>query len=333
MTQAAHQGAMPIYVLAGVLGSGKTTLMSRLAQHCIAEKRRVGIIVNDIGDLGVDAMLLAESGWPYAAVDSLNGECACCSDGTDLEDVLLGMRELRRELLLFETTGVADAADMLNQLTSHHLRRLIDTPRLISIIDLTRYPDPLRADSLVRRQVALADAIVLSKTDLVDGARVAAAQQAIRTENATAPILAEPLHALNAGSLFEIGVQHESALEVALVDGPPGHTLPHTVTLPLPRKLSYDRFDALLRSMPAAILRAKGFVALDAEPPLHIFQFVEPGFVHIAPFEFARRPGVVIASGPMAPYGVFIGTTIDEPWLRAELDACAVERGGEPAGV
>jgi G3E family GTPase len=327
MNQSAQPAPLPIYVLAGVLGSGKTTLMARLAQHCIAAQHRVGMIVNDIGDLGVDAMLLAETGWPHAAVDSLNGECACCSDSTDLEDVLLGMKELRRELLLFETTGVADAADMLNQLTAHHLRRLIDTPRLISVIDLTRYPDPLRGDPLVRRQVALADAVVLSKSDLVDEARVAAAMQLIQAENAAAPILAEPIEALDVSSLFEIGVQHQSALESALAGGPPGHSLPHTVTLPLPRKLDHERFAGFLHAMPATILRAKGFVALNAEPALHSFQYVEPGFVHIAPFVVARRPGVVMASGTTAPYGVFIGTTIDEAWLRAALAACAIEAG------
>ena len=325
MGQTASMGPLPIYVLAGVLGSGKTTLMTRLAQQCIADKRPVGMVVNDIGDLGVDAVLLAETGWPHVAVDSLNGECACCSDGTDLEDVLLGMKELKRELLLFETTGVADAADMLHQLTAHHLRRLIETPRLISVIDLTRYPTPLGSDPLVQRQVALADAIVLSKVDLVDAARVATATDAIRAENPSAAIHAGPVAELDVAPLLEIGVRHEAALGVALADGPPGHSLPHTISLSLPRKLSRQRFAAFLETLPAAILRAKGFVALDVEPALHTFQYVEPGFVHVIPFHVAQRPGVVMSAGPTTPYGVFIGTTIDETWLRAALQACAVE--------
>src|SRR5207248_2490344 len=143
---------MPIYVLAGVLGSGKTTLMTRLAKHCIAEGRRVGMLVNDIGDLGVDALVLAETGWPSAAVDALNGACACCSDSTDLQEVIRGMAEAERQLLLFETTGVADAADMLNQLMAPELMPYIQTPRLITIADLTRYPEPLGDDPLVQRQ-------------------------------------------------------------------------------------------------------------------------------------------------------------------------------------
>src|ERR1041385_760562 len=89
MNSSSVVGPLPIFVLAGVLGSGKTTLMTQLAQHAIAHGHRVGMVVNDIGDLGVDAVLLAETGWPHAAVDSLNGKCACCSDSTDIEAVIL----------------------------------------------------------------------------------------------------------------------------------------------------------------------------------------------------------------------------------------------------
>src|SRR3954471_7923564 len=274
MTQSSPREPMPIFVLAGVLGSGKTTLMSRLAKLCIAQDRRVGMVVNDIGELGVDAILLAETGWPQAAVDSLSGECVCCSDSTDLADVLEGMRELRRELILFETTGIADAADMLNQLTAPDLRRLVQTPRLISIVDLTRYPEPLARDPLVKRQIALADAIVLSKADLVDGARATAAIRAIRADNPNVPILQTPDDE-QLSALLEVDATHQEALQAALVDGPPGHALPHTVTILLPGKLRRDRFAAVLHRLGPEILRAKGFVALDEQPSLHVFQYVE----------------------------------------------------------
>ncbi len=285
----------------------------------------MGLVVNDIGDLGVDAMILSETGWPHAAVDALNGACACCSDSTDLEEVLEGMRELKRELLLFETTGVADAADMLNQLTAHDLRRLIQTPRLISVIDVTRDPDPLLRDPIVQRQVTLADLIVLSKTDLVAPDVVLDAKRAVQAANPRVSILEQELNDAEMAALLEIGVGHEVALDEALVDGPPGHGLPHTVSIPLPRILSRDRFEALLNNLPPGIVRAKGFVSLDVQAPLHVFQYVEPAFVQIAPFKTARRPGVVMASGIADPYAVFIGATVDEPALRAALDACIAE--------
>lgn len=320
MARATSFEPLPMYIIAGVLGSGKTTLMARLAQYCIAHKHRVGMIVNDIGDLGVDAILLAETGWPHAAVDSLNGECACCSDTTDLEDVLLGMRELRRELLLFETTGVADAADMLSQTTAHHLRRLIQTPRLLCVVDVTRYPEPQRMDPLVQRQVALADAIVLSKTDLVDEARVIAAVAAVQEANPGVPQFRQDLTDDDVVVLLDATVRRESTLAELLLGGPPGHPLPHTLTLDLRRRLSRGRFEALLRALPPTILRAKGFVMLDAEPSLHTFQYVEGGFVHLAPF--VRRPGLISAAAPAAPYGIFIGTQLDRDWLTSQIEAC-----------
>ncbi len=323
MTQFTAPARMPIYVLAGVLGSGKTTLMARLARYCIAEQIRVGMVVNDIGDLGVDALVLAETGWPHAAVDSLSGECACCSDSTDLEEVLTGMRELKRELLLFETTGIADSADMLNTLTAHDLQQLIDLPRLITVLDLTRYPSALAADPIVRRQIDLADAIVLSKADLVDAAVPDAAVDAIRALNPTVPILRQELQDSDLAALLRIGVQHEAALDAVLVAGLPIHAIPHTLTITLPNKLDRQRFEAFLLDLPAPVLRAKGFVALNEQPSLHTFQYVEPGFTHLSPFQVARRPGVVMASGrPDSPYGIFIGTALDEAALRAGLEAC-----------
>jgi len=238
--------------------------------------------------------------------------------------VLIGMKDLRRELLLFETTGIADAADMLSQLTAHEVRHLVQAPRLITVIDVTRYPDPLATDPLVRRQVALADVVVLSKTDLVGDERTAAARRAIRTGNPRASILEQQVGDREIAALFGVSVHHGPALDEALVAGPAGHSLPHTLTVPLPSKLNSACFEALLRDMPPAVLRAKGFVALDAG--LHVFQYVEPAFVHIEPFRFARRPGVVMASGVETPYGVFIGTVIDEAWLVAALNACVAER-------
>jgi G3E family GTPase len=163
----------------------------------------------------------------------------------------------------------------------------------------------------------------LSKLDLVDQERAASAEDAVRAQNPAVPLLSQHAEAADVGPLLDIGVHHQAALESVLVDGRPGHQLPHTRTIPLPRRLHRDRFEALLHGLPATILRAKGFVAFDGEPLLHTFQYVEPGFVHIMPFPIARKPGLVVASGPASPYGVFIGTTIDEPWLRAALDACA----------
>lgn len=319
-----NRDLIPIFVLAGALGSGKTTLMARLAQHGIDTGRRVGMVVNDYADLGVDALVLAETGWPHAAVDSLNGACVCCTEGSDLEEVLRGMLELDRDLLLFETTGVADATDMLAQLTSRELRLLVQSPRLVTVLDLTRYPESAAGDERVRRQVSLADALILTKADLAGGGQVPAALDAIRSQNTFAPAFPAPLSQDDLAALLALASRGERSLDDLLDGGLLEHEHPHTLSLLLPHALRRERFEAFLRALPTTVLRAKGFVALDVEPALHLFQYVEPGTVSITPFRIAPRPGLTLASGPDAPFAVFIGAALDPAQLAADLAACAV---------
>lgn len=315
---------IPIFVLAGALGSGKTTLMTKLARYCLDNQHRVGMVVNDFSDLGVDALILAEAGWPDAAVDAMNGACACCSDDSDLGAVLSGMIELNREVLLFETTGVADPADMLSQLTVRELRSLIEVPRMVTLLDLTRFPDPAGERPRVKRQIALADLIVLTRLDLVDADCVSAARAAIRLENPSVPIVDHEIDDADLAGLLRLDASHDRGLDALLADGLLPHEHPHTLSVTLPNVLSDERFRAFLSRLPPTILRAKGFVALDVDSSLHVFQFVEPSSVSLKPFSFTPRDGLAIATGPESPFGVFIGSAIDVDQLRAELDACKV---------
>jgi len=313
---------VPIFVLSGVLGSGKTTLMTRLARYCVQEGRRIGVLVNDIGDLGIDAIILKDLEGPTTAVDHMAGACACCSDSVELRDVISAMTARERDLLLFETTGVADAADMLDQLRDPEIAAVVQTPRLITVADVTRYPDPLAEYSLMQNQVKLADLVILSKTDLVADDGVTAAREAIRGLNTRAPILDRNLSEAEMATIFGIDAQHEEALAELLANGPPGHDTPQTLTVPLPHRMDRSRFEALLHQLPPTIIRAKGFVALNEEPSLHLFQFVEPDLVSLTPFAIARPRGLMMADTSTDPQGVFIGPKIDEPKLRAALEAC-----------
>jgi G3E family GTPase len=299
--------------------------MTKLAKYCVQEGRRIGLLVNDIGDLGIDALILNGVEGPNAAVDHLAGACACCSDSVELRDVIAAMAMQERDLLLFETTGVADAADMLDQLRTPEIAQVVQTPRLITVADVTRYPDPLADYSLMQHQVKLADMVILSKTDLVPEENIEAARAAIRKLNTRASILDRDLSDVEMATLFGIDAQHESTLAELLVNGPPGHDLPQTLTVALPQRMDRARFEAFLHALPPAIVRAKGFVALDEDPPLHLFQYVEPELVNLTPWTFARSRGLVVTEAPADPHGVFIGSTIDEAAIRAGLAGCVAE--------
>jgi G3E family GTPase len=161
----------PVALLTGFLGSGKTTLLSRLLAH--PEMGETAVIVNELGEVAIDHHLLRR-------VDErtvlLKSGCVCCSLRGDLADELrdlLGRRD-RGEIPAFrrvvvETTGLADPGPILYTLLSepvvkHHFR----PECVIATVDaLNGLPEP---ESV--RQVAAADTLVVTKTDVSDGAEV-----------------------------------------------------------------------------------------------------------------------------------------------------------------
>src|SRR5438105_4172976 len=123
---------IPLVVVCGALGSGKTTLLARLVRYCVEDGRRIGLIVNDYARLGVDTLVLREAAGVDVPLQDISGSCICCS-GSD--DLAVAVRELvatgRVELGLIEATGVADAVELLDTLTSPTLQPVAEIGRLV----------------------------------------------------------------------------------------------------------------------------------------------------------------------------------------------------------
>ena len=152
-------------MVTGFLGSGKTTLIARLLRD--PASARTAVIVNEFGEIGLDHHLIASGD---ETVLALTTGCLCCAVRTDLAQTLLALRAERGgayDRVLVETSGLADPAPILHALmtdpglaASHAVGAvtvLVDT--LLGEATLARHPE-------ARRQVAMADRIVLSKTDL-----------------------------------------------------------------------------------------------------------------------------------------------------------------------
>ena len=161
--------AMPVHVLTGFLGSGKTTLLNHLLSHPAFSDSAV--IVNEFGDISIDHLLVEHS---EDELIELAGGCVCCAVRGDLARTIAELIEKRSRgecraftRIIVETTGLADPAPIQNLLITDPL--LAESTRhagLVTVVDsinalatLDRFPE-------ARKQVALADAVVLSKTDL-----------------------------------------------------------------------------------------------------------------------------------------------------------------------
>ncbi len=180
---------VPILLVAGFLGAGKTTVVNHLLAH--AEGRRIAAVVNDFGAINIDAELIA--GASDGVVSLANG-CICCSLEGDLLRTLAAI--LRRspppEAIVIETSGVADPADIVRNLMDPVIWREAPLETVLCVVNATAPAEALN-DALLRSQLRAADVVALSKVDLADAAgreRVRAAVAAARP----AAVVVDALH-------------------------------------------------------------------------------------------------------------------------------------------
>ena len=166
---------VPVLLVAGFLGAGKTTVVNHLLAH--AGGRRIAAVVNDFGAVNIDAELIA--GAAEGVVSLANG-CICCSLEGDLLRTLATLlrRDPRPEAIVIETSGVADPADIVRNLMDPVIWREAPLETVLCVVDATA-PAATLDDALLRAQVRAADVVALSKIDLADAAGLEAVRAAV----------------------------------------------------------------------------------------------------------------------------------------------------------
>ena len=155
-------------IVTGFLGSGKTTLLKHVLEHGLSSER-VAVVVNELGEVGIDGPVLTGLDAVERMVE-LDSGCVCCSIDELRFD--MAMQELVHEadptLILLETTGVAEP-----QATAARVRQAgLAVDAVITTVDVAHFSRALRFGGVARRQVAGADFVVLTKTDVAgDAAR------------------------------------------------------------------------------------------------------------------------------------------------------------------
>jgi len=169
---------IPLTILTGFLGSGKTTLLRRaMPAGGIGSRGRLGIIVNEFGEVGLDQDLLVHAA---DEVEVLAGGCLCCARRGDIAKSLHELiRKARRggaawiDEAVLETSGLADPAPIIATiLQDPWLRNNVRLKGVIAVLDALAGPDNLATHEEARRQIAIADAVVITKTDLRQAADV-----------------------------------------------------------------------------------------------------------------------------------------------------------------
>ncbi|HTP81646.1 MAG TPA: GTP-binding protein [Alphaproteobacteria bacterium] len=200
---------IPVSVLTGFLGSGKTTLLSRLLRH--PGMGETAVIINEFGEIGLDHHLVeAADGEPVV----MSSGCLCCTVRNDLVDTLRGLYlkrvrgvvpEFKR--VVIETTGLADPAPILHTLMEDPVvETYYSLDSVVTTVDAVHGESQLDAQPESVKQAAVADRLILTKTDLASPDVVAQLQRRLHRLNPGAPLLAAIQGEIDPAQLFNAGL-------------------------------------------------------------------------------------------------------------------------------
>ncbi len=213
-TRDALAGLIPVSIVTGFLGSGKTTLINRLLKQ--PEMNRVAVIVNELGEIGIDNELVEVSSEQMML---LNNGCLCCVLRGDLQETLRDLFIKRRngevidfDRVIIETTGLADPAPVMQTLITDTL--LLEQYRLdcvATVVDAVNAPGQLDQFSEPVKQVALADRLIVTKTDLVAEKELSALIMRLNEVNPRAPVRIALNGEIELPFLIDVGLRRASA--------------------------------------------------------------------------------------------------------------------------
>ena len=306
---------IPVTVLSGFLGSGKTTILNKALRS--PHGRKIAVVVNEIGEVGVDGALL-KGGERFVELD--NG-CLCCALNDDLVSTLgeIGDRG-GIEQVLIETTGIADPLPIGHAVTRPQLGGRFRLDAIVTTVDCVNVELCMAQSREAALQIRRADYIFLTKGDLVDPRRRAEVRVLIETHNPQARILraddpqsvALLLDAHVEGELQCFKPQNDLAAdedEVAVCtknhrhdencgghDDRAVHGFRSVAVQTGERSTLKLAFQEFLEGLPRSIYRSKGIVKIEGESGRLIFHTVG-GRVDFWHDPASREPGRVVLIG------------------------------------
>ena len=343
----------PVTVLTGYLGAGKTTLLNRILSE--DHGRRYAVIVNEFGEIGIDADLVVGAD---EEVFEMNNGCICCTVRGDLIRVLQGLMKRQTsatrgfDAIIVETTGLADPGPVAQTFfVDEDVKARTRLDSVTTVVDARHVLARLADSREAREQIAFADQIVLNKTDLASPDELATIEARLRRLNPIAKIHRAvradvPLDQILGQGAFDLARimeiepefltpahgepghvhdEHCAESDHHHHDGHHGHDHHHDddirgLSFRLERPVNGEKVTRWLNDLLAAqgpdILRAKGIVNVAGEDRRLVFQAVH--MMLEGDLQRPWRDGEARESRM-----VFIGRNLEEAKLRAGFEACA----------
>jgi G3E family GTPase len=344
---------VPVTVLTGFLGAGKTTVLNRILGN--QRGLRSAVLVNEFGEVGIDNELVVATS--DQMVELSNG-CICCSINGELQEAVHRVLERPEpiDLIVVETTGLADPLPVALTFMAGDLRDRLRLDSIITLIDAEHFSATALESPIARAQVVYGDILLLNKADLVTEERLAAVEAELRAIKTDARILRASRGDVPLGLLLSVGLfesdrlaalqSQEDAREASHSHAHhdhghhdhdhdhdhdhshshshgsahhPGHTPElegfSSVSLAVEAPFDLRRFQHFLDTqLPESVFRAKGVLWFRESERRHLF--------HLCGKRFTIDDSDWPEGTPRHTKVVAIGKDLDQPTLKAQLEAC-----------
>ena len=315
---------IPIVLIAGFLGAGKTTFLHALLGAL--KERQVGfsVVVNDFENAEIDAARLRDLD---VEVQSINGSCVCCSSLNDFMLTLGTIDVPRGGVLLVEANGASDFITLIAAITMRGECRRFTSPIQVTLIDIVRWQKRRQHNKLEQEQVKTATHWMLTHTDGVKNPRLAGIRAALkmltpRGIETSVDAFADFLRLQAATARFAAAEAPKPAL-FENITAEPAHEHHHhhdderaftSMRVPVPFVVQRQDLERVLRHLPDEVLRVKGLCRLAELPQIPFsFQHVRPeGETWFLP---------MIGTLGVIPSGVVIGVGLPESSIHALFEA------------
>ena len=255
--------AVPLTLLTGFLGAGKTTLVNHVLGGGLGVP--VGVLVNDFGALNIDRALIAGES---EGVLSLENGCICCTLRGDLVASVMRLLDRldRPQHVLLEASGIADPAPVVGTFMAPAFRNQLRLDGVVCVVDAEQALTTPAVEALQLRQIGFSDLVILNKADLAGPARVAALADRLRGEFSGVRMFEAVRCAVPAEILFSTSPPAHSALRAMErsrgVDRTATAASFESCSLEVGGAFCADALHELPRRLPPSVYRAKGVLRL-----------------------------------------------------------------------
>jgi len=316
----------PLLVITGFLGSGKTTLLNQIVEYkTLMANRFVAVIQNEVGSVSVDESLVDSA----YNVTSMEEGCVCCTLLGDLRQAVRRIcLEFDPDIIILETTGVADPSSILEELPA--LEDFIRFDSMVTVADGANFSKILEAYPVVKSQAKSAGLILLNKVDLMTDSEKENVEKALRAINPRAPIIRTVHTSVQPGLLFSMeddtdvlrapepeaaaGIDHRGRLS----KGPDTDIHVQGIisfTLQIPGIFDPHRITRYLDRLPDSVYRLKGVVRIAGMKQEQLVQYVS------GRYELTNHYGSGIEPNTL----VLVGRDMNREELQDRLRKCLVD--------